>query len=243
MVTVPVKAPTVNGVNEMLMLHGAAAGAMGGVLIGHVVVYPKSPALVIEVMTRLAVPLLVNVTVVVGLVVFTVREPNGTVVCDNVIAGAGAATVSVAMLVLVLLPSEVTKFPGLTLTVYAPAILLCACTVMVQLPMAGMVPDIPKLMVVTVEKLINADAPQLSTRLAMTKPMGMFTTPPSGMNAGVGFGLERVSVSVLLVLIKTVAGAKAAVIVGVFVAVSAVVAAATFVPLDVDRAPAAKLTE
>lgn len=191
----------------------------------------------------MAVPPLVSVTVWAGLVVFTVREPKPRDALESTTVGAGAVTVSVAALVLVLLPSAVTKFPGLTVTVYAPTILLCAWTVIVQLPMAGMVPDIPKSMVVTVETMMDADAPQLSTRLAMTKPMGMVTTPPSGMNAGAGFGLESVSVSVLLVLVKTVAGAKAAVIVGEFVAVSAVVAAAAFVPLDVVRAPAAKLTE
>lgn len=65
----------------------------------------------------MAVPPLVSVTVWAGLVVFTVREPKPRDALESTTVGAGAVTVSVAALVLVLLPSAVTKFPGLTVTV------------------------------------------------------------------------------------------------------------------------------
>lgn len=124
------------------------------------------------------------------------------------------ATVSVAVLVLVLLPSAVMRLPGNTVTGNDPGVVLFACTVMVQLPNAGIVPPMPRLMVVTVETITEADAPHPSTRPDKFRPKGMVTEPPIDIAAGVAFGLVSVKVIVALVLVDTLAGAKATVIVG-----------------------------
>ena len=111
MVTLPVSAATVSGVKVMLMLQFAAA-VSGGVRIGQVLVKPKSPLLVMLLMTRLAVPLLVSVMSEFGLVVLTVRLPKATVGGARVTAGAGAAVTVILNGVALLLPAGVTTRPA-----------------------------------------------------------------------------------------------------------------------------------
>ena len=111
MVTLPVSAATVSGVKVMLMAQLPAA-ASGKLMVGQVVVKPKSPVLVIPEMNRFAVPLLVSVTVFGGLVVLTVLAPKATNGGVSVTAGAGAAVTVMANGVVLLPPAAVTIRPA-----------------------------------------------------------------------------------------------------------------------------------
>ena len=111
MVMLPARAATVSGVKVMAILQVLAA-ASGGMSSGQVVVKPKSPLAVILEMTSPAVPLLVSVTVLGGLVVLTVRAPKATVAGVSVTAGAGAAVTVILNGVVLLPPAAVTIKPA-----------------------------------------------------------------------------------------------------------------------------------
>lgn len=136
------------------------------------------------------------------------------------VGAVSALTVSVEVLVLVLLPSDVTRLPGETVTGYAPGAALLVWTDMVQLPIAGILPAMPRLIVAPE---IDAEAEQPSTRPDIDKP-GTLTEPPIDITAGEAFGLESVNVIVEFTPAFTLPGAKATVIVGVGAAVTVSVA-------------------
>ena len=149
-------------------------------------------------------------------------------------------TVSEAVLVLVLLPSDVTRLPGETVTGKVPAVGLFACTVIVQLPIAGIEPAMPRLIVAAD---IAADALHPSTRPDMVKP-GTLTEPPIEMTAGEALGLVSVSVSVEFTPALTLPGAKATVMVGTGSGVTTSVAMLVLelLPSDVIRLPGNTVT-
>ena len=112
MLMLPLSAATVSGVKVMLIAQVPPA-ATGGVEIGQVLVKPKSPAPVMLLIIRLAVPLLVSVTTEAGLVVLIVREPKLTAGGTRLIAGDGTrVTESVTALEAALLPAPVTISPA-----------------------------------------------------------------------------------------------------------------------------------
>ena len=165
-------------------------------------------------------PALMKAGVALGLVsvkVIVLLAPGAMVVGakETVIDTVGAAvTVNVAVLVLVLLPCEVTRLPGMTVTGNEPAIALCACTVTVQVPIAGMLPAMPRSMVLP---LMNAPRLQLSVSEVMARP-GTLTWLPSTIVAVDAPGLVIVTVSVALELGETLPGENATVIVGLVAA-------------------------
>ena len=83
-------------------------------------------------------------------------------------------------------------------------------TDMVQLPIAGILPAMPRLIVAPE---IDAEAEQPSTRPDIDKP-GTLTEPPIDITAGEAFGLESVNVIVEFTPAFTLPGAKATVIAG-----------------------------
>lgn len=96
-------------------------------------------------MSRLAVPVLVSVTVVTGLVVLMVRVPKLTLDAFKVIAGEDAAvTVNAALLVLALDPAAVVNAPAGMVTVYVAGAAEVTGMAIVHEPIAGMLP-MPKL--------------------------------------------------------------------------------------------------
>ena len=135
---VPAAAPTSVGLNVMVKVQ-VPAGAIGGVAIGQVVVNANGPVDVGALRVKLAAPLLVSVTICDGLMVATVCGAKVTGAPVSVIAGTGATTMSVVVLLLVLLVGAV-KLPGTTLKMNVPGTALCTLTVMVQLPFAGTKP-------------------------------------------------------------------------------------------------------
>ena len=145
--------------------------------------------------------------------------PGAVVAWDSesaTVGGIGAVTVSVAVDALVLAPSEVLRFPGETVTGNDPATALCALTVTVQLPIAEIVPDIPR----SIElPETNGNRPTQVVAIPESVRPGTDTVLPSTTLAGPAFGLASVSVMVALVATGTLGGAKPTVMVGVGVAV------------------------
>ena len=169
----PLRAATVSGVKVMLMAQVPPA-LIGGVAIGQVLVNPKSPLLVMLLMVRLAVPLLVSVTTVAGLVVLTVRLPKFTVDGARVTAGdATAVTVSIALLPTALLPVDALKPPAGKVNVYPPVVALLTLTPIAQVPI-GEITKPPALSVVLPATEVT-EPPQVLVivgTVAVTTPAG-----------------------------------------------------------------------
>ena len=120
-------------------------------------------------------------------------------------------TVSVAPLVLALVPRLVIRLPGLTVTNRRPAFTACACTVTVQLLIAGITPAMPKS---TAPVEMNAPRPQLSVNPLKLNPGTANGTAQRNSHCGCGWVGQRKGQRGIVPEFTEV-GANAAVSVGV----------------------------
>ena len=119
----PATAPIAVGVKVMVNVQ-VPPGGTGGVPNGQVVVNANGPVDVGALRTKFALPLLVNVTTRAGLVVLMVCGANMTGAPVIVMAGAGAATVRVALLTFEFSCLLEDRLPAATAKVYKPGVAL-----------------------------------------------------------------------------------------------------------------------